>query len=288
MMRSRLWLIAVCATLSLLVAAGVILCEAAIRVSRRPVPALPPSIANAGVKAVSVLSFDGLALKGWLLTPQGLPGSRCVLALHGIGDNRGGMLGFAPLLLDRGYQVLLPDSRGHGESEGGHVTYGVLEKRDVVSWAEVLRGHGCETLVGIGESLGAAVLLQSMSAVPFHAIVAECAFLDLEEIGAYRVRQMTGFPLPRALVWSAMAYARVRYGWNLWQASPRRAMAGSHARLLLIHGMGDVNTPPWHSSELRRASGRADLWLVPRAAHTNASGVAAEEFWRRVWLTFEN
>jgi hypothetical protein len=212
------------------------------------------------------------------------------MALHGIGDTRRGMIGFAPMLAERGLRVLIPDSRGHGESGGEFVTYGVMERRDVQTWATFLRGEGCESLYGIGESLGAAVLLQSMPEAGFRAIVAECAFVDLEEIGTYRVKQKTGLPGARVLVWSAMAYARVRYGWNLWEASPSAAIAKSDTRVLLIHGMEDGNTPAWHSRELQRASasawGRAELWLVPGAGHTNASGVAGKEFRERVLRTF--
>ena len=36
------------------------------------------------------------------------------------------------MFLEEGYSVLLPDSRGHGTSGGELVTYGLLEKRDVL------------------------------------------------------------------------------------------------------------------------------------------------------------
>ena len=38
-----------------------------------------------------------------------------------------------------GYTVLLPDSRAHGSSGGAIVTYGVLEKYDVLQWADWMR-----------------------------------------------------------------------------------------------------------------------------------------------------
>ena len=66
------------------------------------------------------------------------------MVLHGIGDSRQGSAGFAPLFLDQGYSVLLPDSRGHGASGGELVTYGLWEKYDVLDWARWLRQHDCQ------------------------------------------------------------------------------------------------------------------------------------------------
>jgi fermentation-respiration switch protein FrsA (DUF1100 family) len=120
--------------------------------------------------------------------------------LHGIGDSRVGSAGFAPIFLQDGYSVLLPDSRGHGASEGKFVTYGLLEKHDTLAWAEWMRRAGCVKLYGLGESLGAAVLIQTVAIRPvFAAIVAECAFADLREIAEYRVRSMLPLPGPIAV-----------------------------------------------------------------------------------------
>jgi pimeloyl-ACP methyl ester carboxylesterase len=41
------------------------------------------------------------------------------------------VLSYAALLLSRGYSVLLPDARAHGESAGPIATYGVLEAEDI-------------------------------------------------------------------------------------------------------------------------------------------------------------
>ena len=41
------------------------------------------------------------------------------------------MFGFAELFLSKGFAVLLPDSRGQGESGGDFPTYGVKETDDV-------------------------------------------------------------------------------------------------------------------------------------------------------------
>jgi fermentation-respiration switch protein FrsA (DUF1100 family) len=90
------------------------------------------------------------------------------------------------MFLNQGYAVLLPDSRAHGASEGRFVTYGLLEKYDVLAWASWMKRAGCANLYGLGESLGASILIQAAAVQSvFAAIVAECPYADLREIAEY-------------------------------------------------------------------------------------------------------
>jgi dipeptidyl aminopeptidase/acylaminoacyl peptidase len=193
------------------------------------------------------------------------------------------------MFLARGYDVLLPDSRGHGRSGGELVTFGVREKYDVLDWVRWLRSEGCTQIYALGESLGASVLIQTVAVDPvFRAIVAESPYLDLQAIAEYRVREHLHFPkwvsgvAARVVVGGGMVYANVRYGLDLTEASPLSAMAKSKTPILLIHGTNDVETPFTHSKRLAEASGSAVLWLVPNATHTSASSAAPNEFQERV------
>src|SRR5579872_6937971 len=86
---------------------------------------------------VSVEPDSHLTLRGWLIQPQHANGDAVIL-LHGLGDNRLGMIGYAQLLLSHGYAVLMPDARAHGESEGDLATYGIIEHDDIRRWFEWL------------------------------------------------------------------------------------------------------------------------------------------------------
>jgi hypothetical protein len=273
-------LAALCLAL-LLAGAGAILCENTLRVPRRPAPANPAPM-------VQLRATDGAVLKAWFLTPPAHPAG-CVILLHGIADSRESGLGLAAILVQEGYAVLLPDSRAHGESGGELVTYGLLEKTDVLGWADWLRNAGCSRIFGLGESLGAAILIQAAAERPaFDAIVAECPFSNLRAIAAERVVQFLGRPTPLwrslapAFVQSAAVYAQVRYGIDIDGVSPLAAARHLRTPLLLIHGLEDRNIAPWHSRALAGANANATLWLVPGAGHTNASAVDPAEFRRRV------
>jgi fermentation-respiration switch protein FrsA (DUF1100 family) len=272
------------------IAAGVccyFLAGAAFWWATRNVPRWPaPTPSNA--EDVSVVAADNANLRAWWLKPSKSNGN-CVVVLHGIADSRAGSIGFAPIFLNEGYGVLLPDSRAHGASGGRFVTYGLLEKYDVIAWADWMKRRGCRKLYGLGESLGASILIQAAAVEPsFAAIVAESPYADLREIAEYRLRRMLGMPafvtipVAKAVVSSAVLYARRVDGLNLDQVSPVTAIAHASTPILLIHGLKDFRTPVWNSQKLASANPRDPLWLVPDAEHTGASAVAPEEFRRRV------
>jgi alpha/beta superfamily hydrolase len=85
------------------------------------------------------------------------------------------MMGFAELFLSNGFVVLVPDSRAQGGSGGAFPTYGLKESGDVHRWFDwlVIQQHP-KCVFGMGESMGAAVLLQSIEKENrFCAVIAE-------------------------------------------------------------------------------------------------------------------
>ena len=193
------------------------------------------------------------------------------------------------MFLNEGYAVLLPDSRAHGASGGEYVTYGLFEKHDVIAWANWMKTAGCRKLYGLGESLGASILIQAAGVQSiFAAIVAECPYADLQEVAEYRVREMGHVPtiVAKLVVGSALVYADWVDGLNLRGVSPLDSIRRASTPILLIHGLRDFRTPPYNSLRLAQANPRDSLWLVPNAVHTGASRTQPEEFHRRVLAWF--
>ena len=141
----------------------------------------------------SIRANDGSDLRSWFLNPA-IANGDAVILLHGVGDNREGMFGFAELFLANGFTVLVPDSRGQGESGGEFPTYGVKESDDVHRWLDWLKTKDHPRCVyGMGESMGAAILLQAVEGeTRFCAVVAESSFASFRQIASIRVGQLIG------------------------------------------------------------------------------------------------
>ena len=289
----------VAAVLSCGAAAAVWLAERNVRVrARRRTPA-DESLARqtgASVECAEVSAQDGVRLSGWLLRPEPWRGEAAVV-LHGFVDSRAAMLDHTRMLLRHGYAVLAPDSRGHGDSGGTAVSFGVLESDDVGVWGDWLcRRLDIESFVGLGQSMGAAVLINALPKEKrLERVVAESPFTTFREAAYDKLAGRMGVPrwlshlAFRPVGELAFLYVRWRYGFNLHLARPVDALRRAVQPVLLIHGADDRAILAQHSRRLRAASG-AEYWEVAGAGHTEPIRVAGQEYERRViaWLVSED
>jgi hypothetical protein len=288
------------AYLLLSILAGIVIAEMSLKLHRLPLrhqQAIAVAVRtdfHVELQDVAITAADGVELKGWFVHPHDYNGNAVIL-LHGITDNREGVAGYAHLLLEHGYAVLLPDARRHGESGGELATYGVKESDDIRRWVSWIYAHDPpQCIYGFGESYGAALMLQSLAVENrFCAVAVESPFSSAREMSFERVSgplhlgPWFGRTFGRPAIWSAVVYAHVRYGINLLQPSPLEAVAHSSVPVLLIHGDADRNIAPRHSQLIAAAApDHSELWLVPRAGHTMAWAAAHHEFESRLLSWF--
>lgn len=286
--------------LAVATAVPVVLTESAMHISpeRRatPVPGKAVEIAaatGAEWKDAEIAAADGSKQRGWLFAPPAEKHSgRAVLLLHGAGDTRRGMLGFARFFASRGFTALATDSRGHGVSGGERVTYGLIERDDVRRWTNFLAAtRPGLRLYALGASMGASILIQALgNESRFRSVVAECPYATFREAASERIPRLTGLPawFSTPVVSAAFAYARLRHGVDFEAVAPVETIKSAQTPVLLIHGLEDNKTAPEHSRELHAANPRfTELWEVPGAHHVDASVVAQKEFEERVLRWFE-
>jgi dipeptidyl aminopeptidase/acylaminoacyl peptidase len=281
------------------IAGGIGLGWIAVRPPKRPLTPGDETAANlaargdsAEIRPVALVTGEGVTLHAWFMRPLEANESNgnVVILLHGVSDNRLGMFGYGRWLVRNHYAVLLPDARAHGRS-GGLATFGVLESDDIHQWVSFLESiYHPHCVYGLGESMGAAQLLQALPKEPrFCAVVAESPFATFREVAYARFgRQFhtgpwLGRTLFRPTVEAALLFVRLRYGIDMAKASPAQAVAGSKVPVLLIHGLEDRNIPPFHADEIQRENpSDVVVWKVPGAVHTGARQAAPKEFERRV------
>jgi dipeptidyl aminopeptidase/acylaminoacyl peptidase len=251
-----------------------------------PLRLQPP---NSEPDPVTIRAPDGAALRAWFRSTTASP-KGCVILLHGIGDTHRGVSGLADFLVPAGYSALLPDIRAHGQSGGAIATYGVLDSQDVSRWLDWLQMQpGCDRLYGQGQSLGGSILLQSLDHEKrFRAIVADSAYSSFSSIATERVSRALPHLLAVPIVFEGMAYAKLRYGVSLFDASARKALPHAKTPVLLIHGLADSRTSADNSRRLHDANPMyTQLWLVPHADHVGSYAAEPEDYRRRVieWFT---
>jgi uncharacterized protein len=236
---------------------------------------------------------DGAALRGWKLrAPE--PNGDWILVLHGVSDNRTGVLGHAEFLLRNGYNVVTMDSRAHGMSGGGMATYGWKERYDTVAIVNALyASERVPHLGALGVSMGAAVALQSAAIEPrIEAVVAEDPFANLREVsydyGGLDVSPLLGKTLFRPATIFAMKQAALAGGFPPDEVSPEQAVAARAFSVLLICGTADHRIPCRHAERVYAAAiGPKQLWIVHGAGHAAALGFDPREYEARTIAFFK-
>ena len=239
----------------------------------RPAPARigspPPDLRATNV---SLQTAGGVRVSGWFArrNESGNEGRGAVLLLHGVHGNRLQMLPRAQWLAGLGYSVLLIDLPGHGESEGGRISFGLHEADGVRAALAFLRAQLPGERIGvIGVSLGAASTVLAHAEPPPDAVVLESMYPTIEEAVADRLEMRLGKP-GRWLAPLLLVQLPLRLGVSTDQLRPVDAMATLQAPVLVIAGAQDVHTKLDESRRIFAAAVEPkEFWVVEGAAHVD-------------------
>lgn len=200
-------------------------------------------------------SADGLTLRGWRIPPEaGAPDAPVAVLVHGYADAKVGALAWTPLFRELGCDLVLPDLRGHGESEGRHITAGWREADDLARLLDdlALRRPG-RRFVLFGASLGTAAVVRvaafrdDVAALVLDSPVPH--FLDgaLAHAGLLAV---AGPSVVRPAVALAGWWTRVRWS----DVAVEHTLPLANAAALLILAQDDPFLPPARRNRLARAA----------------------------------
>lgn len=246
-----------------------------------------------GFRSVTIEATDGLTL--WAAMVPGRSDShRWAICVHGYRDSHEGVGVYARHYAELGWNVLLPDHRGHGLSQGNYVGWGYDERLDLVAWINyVLRRDPEAEILLHGVSMGAAAVLMATGGPlqsQVKAAVADCSFTSAEDELKHTldrsVRKRLNIPttVPFAALFSSLRKTTLRRaGFDLRDAAPIEAVTHSRTPTLFIHGILDEVVPPTMMGKLYEAARcpKKFLW-VQDAAHANSVGVATELYWSTV------
>lgn len=152
--------------------------------------------------------------------------------------------GGAKTLIDEGFNVILPDERGHGESKGHSITFGHKEQYDVLCWinkAYEMLGKDIE-IVLFGISMGGATVLLAANKVPNSIkIVADCPFSSPKEIISETIIHLG---LKPKFFFPLANLASIIYGHaNLNNDDASKNIKECNSKILIIHGTSDTIVP---------------------------------------------
>ena len=157
-----------------------------------------------------------------------------------------------------GHNALVVDHRSHGKSEGKNITFGVLERLDVLYWAQYARSRfGEDTpIILAGLSMGAATVLMACD-MPLpknvKGIIADCPYSSPKDIIKKVAR--TELQLPAELLYPFVKLgASLFAGFDLEACSAVSAAEDADLPILIIHGEADTFVPCDMSRKIQKAN----------------------------------
>ncbi|MFT9599405.1 alpha/beta hydrolase [Mesobacillus sp.] len=232
-------------------------------------------------EVVEIKSEDGLRLKARFLKND-QPSGKAVILAHGYKGNSEQMPGITKFYYEQGYDILKPDARGHGLSEGDYIGYGWHDRKDYVRWSEFLAEEaGADDIFLHGFSMGAAtVLMASGEKLPeqVKGIIADSGYTTVLEELSHQLKYLYNLPsFPVMQVTSVIT--NIRAGYTFAEASAIDSVAKNKLPLLIIHGDKDALVPTEMGKRIfEKAKSDKELWIVPGAGHTEAYTIAEQEY----------
>lgn len=229
-------------------------------------------------------SYDGLKLHNYVIHND--TSNKWVIAVHGYTSEGKLMASYARKYYDMGYNVILPDLRGHGQSEGDYIGMGWHDRLDIVNLIQWIVDEDADSeIVLFGVSMGAATVMNvSGEELPSNvkAIIEDCGYTSAWDEFAYQLKELYGLPA-FPMMHSASLLAKIRAGYWLGEASSINQVQKSKTPMLFIHGDSDTFVPFHMVDELYSAAKvEKEKLIIPGAGHAKSKDVAPELYWSTI------
>lgn len=228
-------------------------------------------------------SYDKLQLHSYVVTQNS---NKWAIVVHGYGGSGKLMSDKSKYFYDMGYNVLIPDLRGHGKSEGDYIGMGWKDRLDIISWINfIIKENPNAEIVLHGTSMGAAtVLMTSGENLPSNvkAIVADCAYTSAWDEFSYQLETYLKVPSSYILNVTDMV-TKLKAGYSLKEASALECVKKATVPILFIHGDKDKFVPYSMMDKLYDATNSPKEKLtIEGGEHANSDLVSPFLYWLTV------
>ena len=209
-----------------------------------------------------------------------------VIAVHGYVNSAISMVPSCKQFLRFGYNVLMPNLRTHGKSEGKYIGMGWLDRLDLLKWIEYLiQEYENIKIILYGISMGAAtVMMTSGEKLPNNvkAIIEDCGYTSVWEEFSGKLKTL--FHLPQfPTLYYANLITKLKAGYSLKKASSIKQIKKSVTPTLFIHGDKDKFVPFNMLDKLyNSANCEKEKLIIQNAGHAEAQDINPEKYWRTV------
>ena len=233
-----------------------------------------------------ITSFDNLKLHSYEVINENKT-DKWAIVVHGYTSEGNLLSSKAKYFYEIGYNVLVPDLRGHGNSQGDYIGMGWDDRLDIMDWIDYIVENNPNAQIALhGTSMGSAtVLMVSGEKLPENvkAIVADCGYTSVWDEFSYQLKSLFNLPSFPVMNLSNMV-TMVRAGYSLKNASAIDQVKKATVPILYIHGDKDDFVPYYMMDELYNATNSTKEKLtVEGAEHAKSDLVNPQLYWSTIY-----
>ena len=232
-----------------------------------------------------ITSSDNLKLHAYEVKNENKT-DKWAIVVHGYTSEGKLLSSKAKHLYNMGYNVLVPDLRSHGTSEGNYIGMGWHDRLDIIGWINYIVKNNPNSEIALhGTSMGSAtVLMVSGEKLPSNvkAIVADCGYTSVYDEFSYQLKQLFNLPAFPIMNFSDVV-THIRAGYCLNDASAINQVKKSTTPILYIHGDKDDFVPYYMMDELYNATNsEKEKLTIEGGEHANSDLVNPKLYWSTV------
>lgn len=232
-----------------------------------------------------ITSSDNLKLHAYEVKNENKT-DKWAIVVHGYTSEGKLLSSKAKHLYNMGYNVLVPDLRSHGTSEGNYIGMGWHDRLDIIDWINYIVKNNPNSEIALhGTSMGSAtVLMVSGENLPSNvkAIVADCGYTSVYDEFSYQLKQLFNLPAFPIMNFSDVV-THIRAGYCLNDASAINQVKKSTTPILYIHGDKDDFVPYYMMDELYNATNsEKEKLTIEGGEHANSDLVNPKLYWSTV------
>ena len=233
---------------------------------------------------VFINSFDNLKLHGYILKTEN--SDKWAITVHGYTNKAESMSAMAYKYHSLGYNILMPDLRGHGKSEGSYVGMGWHDRLDILKWIDLIIKENKDAKILLhGISMGAGtVMMVSGEELPENVkvIIEDCGYTSAKEQLAYNLKTMFKLPSFPILNFCSLI-TKIKDNYFISEASAIKQLQKAKVPILFIHGDKDKFVPFYMLDKLYNAcSSKKDKLVVKDVGHAKSESLKGDLYWNKV------
>ena len=233
---------------------------------------------------VFINSFDNLKLHGYILKTEN--SDKWAITVHGYTNKAESMSAMAYKYHSLGYNILMPDLRGHGKSEGSYVGMGWHDRLDIIKWIDLIIKENKDAKILLhGISMGAGtVMMVSGEELPENVkvIIEDCGYTSAKEQLAYNLKTMFKLPSFPILNFCSLI-TKIKDNYFISEASAIKQLQKAKVPILFIHGDKDKFVPFYMLDKLYNAcSSKKDKLIIKDVGHAKSESLKSDLYWNKV------